>query len=175
MEHEVLAVRSDEEDDVEEESEDTEDDDEFNVLESDSHVHHRLVLCIKSRPCAICVYLATALVLLSSVVVIIVVAVLVAAPYHHVHGFLETSCSPVHISKDVVSRQCSCGKRCQAEFPCIHVTVQFHLIEGGTSANVIVRALLHENESMLRRQVRFLFCGMRNCKCSLMRTYYYYI
>ena len=102
-----------------------------------------------SRPCAVCIYLCLALMLLASIVSLIVVGVLIGLPYHRVAHFLPAQCVVKEVSIDDQHRRCSCGKGCNSLYPCISLTVEYLDINAEAHTTI-----MYENESTLNRKVR---------------------
>lgn len=128
---------------------DSDDDDEDNDLRDRS-----LRSCIHSRPCAICLYLVIALIILASLVSLIVIGVLIVAPFQRVSNFQSTSCETVGLETHLEHKRCSCGKGCNSKYPCIKIAVQTTQLIAAQENHVV----LFDNEATLLREVGFILC-----------------
>ena len=102
--------------------------------------------CLQSRLCFIIFYLCTVLLLIASTVAMVVVLVMIVTPYHKVTGFVQTTCIVVDVSWYAERKQCSCGKGCTSDYPCLLISVSSTDEPNNT-------ALLYEHESMLSEKV----------------------
>ena len=152
---EVISLRRKDISEEEEEEDSTEDHDVANYGDDDESSETDDVFrergsrtWFQSRPCAVCIYLCLALMLLASIVSLIVVGVLIGLPYHRVAHFLPAQCVLKNLHIDDEHRRCSCGKGCNSLYPCVTISVQFidmHEQEHTTT--------MFENESTLNRKV----------------------
>ena len=157
---EVISLRrkdiSDDDDDDDDDSSDDHDvinyggdDDESSGQEQDDLFRERPKRTwFNSRPCAVCVYLCIALMLLASLVSLIVVGVLIGLPYHRVAHFLPAQCVLMDVHMDDEHRRCSCGKGCNSLYPCVEITVEYVDMKGQEHT-----VTMYENESTLNRKV----------------------
>ena len=107
--------------------------------------------CLHSRLCIVVFYLCTFLLLLASTIALIVVLVMIVLPYYKVQNFVPTTCVVVDVSWYSERSQCSCGKGCSSDYPCL-------LIKVLTDPHSNRTAVLYEHESLLDAQVtNYLF------------------
>jgi hypothetical protein len=103
---------------------------------------------LRSRPCTICIVVVLSIIAVASVVSLVTVAVLVASPYQRAAGFHLSECSVTSTTHDEQEQICSCGKGCNAEFPCLHILVRYKNFH-----NAVFVETLHENEANLHQEV----------------------
>jgi hypothetical protein len=169
--NEVLMLREegdelDYEDDYEDQSgfqsnEEYDNESDLDVIEVNSMHPPRICVlrCLSSRLFSMFVYLTTFLLMLSSIVAILVVGVIIVKPYHEVSTFLPTLCSPTHTIRERANRDCSCGKVCRSQFPCIMITVMITTEDGKPWT-----AVMADDETLLTKQVS------KPCPCIIIRS-----
>jgi hypothetical protein len=156
-----------EEDDYEDQiglqsNEEYESDDDLDVIEVNAMQPPRICIlrCLSSRSFIMFLNFTILLLLLSSIVAILVVSVIIVKPYHEVSTFLPTFCSPAHTTKETANIDCSCGKVCRSQFPCIMITVRITTEYGKLWTTGMV-----DDETLLNKQVS------KPCKCILIRSH----
>ena len=127
----------------------------FNIIKPSEYITHkrRIRLCVRSRPCYICLYLANVMLLLSGVLALAVVSILVVSPYQRTVGYVPATCSTERTSRIHADRRCACGKSCHSRHPCVTITVRVYPESSVASDNITWSARLAEDESILNRQV----------------------
>ena len=151
IEQEALTSNTDGEYDKEEVQSDSESDLTIRIQR-----HSVPLYCLQSRPCTLCLYLLTVLLILASCVAIVVVSLLVVVHYNQTSGFLEAKCSAESIIREE-DRRCSCGRGCSSQYPCVRVSVRLSVItDSGQSGGIMTSwtASLADNEMLLHRAVR---------------------
>ena len=109
-----------------------------------------LSVCRRSRACCVVLYIWIALFLLGCMVAIVLVVTRIVLPYARTVRFHDTTCNPraqdtMYTHEDI---SCSCGRSCQAVYPCLTVVVNYD------DVNMIQHeAILFDSEDRLSKQV----------------------
>lgn len=138
--------------DAEEDPESADHADEDDVSDDDATTSFREMTFMesffRSRSCAICTIVVLSILTVASLVALITVAVLVASPYQKAAGFHLSECKVESTTEDEKGKICSCGKGCNAEFPCLHIVVRYRNFR-----NAAFEETLFDNEANLHKEV----------------------
>ena len=93
-------------------------------------------------------YVWISLLVLGCLIALIIVGVLVVEPYKEAENFQPSKCTAVS-STYRTEYNCACGKGCSSTYPCLELVVDMY-----DQSPTPRRAVLHENEAALDRQVK---------------------
>ena len=150
MEHEILTLSLDDDNDDIYEN----DDPELVDIEVECENRRSSVGYQRSHHCVISAITVLILVIVASFVALLAVGCLVVAPYIQAQGFQYSSCVPMNVLWGHDNHTCICGKGCQSYYPCIRIIVMVVTEDSNdVNANLTRLAMLSEDVSVIKRQV----------------------
>ncbi len=114
--------------------------------------------CRRSRACCIFIYFWIILFCVCSLIAVIVVTCKVLLPFLDAQSFTDTLCRATHNDYTDRQPQCSCGKSCKVNYPCLTIYVTYN-----DTNNMRQSAAFSDNEAIIGGQVSILFIHISPC------------
>ncbi len=108
--------------------------------------------CRRSRACCIFIYFWIILFCVCSFIAVIVVACKVLLPFLDAQSFTETLCKGTHRNYTKTQNQCSCGKSCKVNYPCLKIYVTYNDTNQTRQSSVF-----SDNEAIIGAQVSIFY------------------